>query len=47
MDYKKSEFCPKCGQCIERKVHNLKILPQYFEEVQKLNKRFELRKDNS
>lgn len=46
MDYKKSEFCPKCGQCIERKVHNLKILPQYFEEVQKLNKRFELRKDD-
>lgn len=27
-------------------IHELKILPKYFDEVQSLNKQFELRKDD-
>lgn len=35
-----------CESNSKRKIHELKILPKYFEEVMNLNKKFELRKDD-
>jgi len=50
----KSEMCkdcllqgtPACASCWRNKEHEIKILPQYFADVSKGIKQFELRKDD-